>query len=211
MNKIVFERNINKWSTDAFNSIVVKEDDGTIRKARMLGGYVSRSGMTAEPWLVEKGSIKALRIDAWVGRLRELGSCRLDSTYIVFTGHGTKFDDVQEINEEEAIRCLKDWKTFRLDGVKIPKKEDYKDIELVFKAIRQITKRIFMSKEDESFYLTYDEVLGIGDEIKIEFDEQGNVLSGETKNHFCGKDAIGWWCIKFVRQEEEEEEFILKE
>ena len=71
MSKILFERNVNKWGIDAFNSIVIKEDDGTIRKARTLGGYVSRSGTTAEPWLVEKGSMKALRIDAWWEKLEK--------------------------------------------------------------------------------------------------------------------------------------------
>ena len=62
--------------------------------------------------------------------------------------------------------------------------------------IRQASKRLFIDKEDESFYLMYDEVLGIEDEIKIEFDKSGNVLSAESKHYFCNKNNIGWQLIR---------------
>ena len=207
MSKILFERNVNKWGIDAFNSIVIKEDDGTIRKARTLGGYVSRSGMTENPWLIEKGSIRALRIDAWINRLRELGFGRFVTTCIVFTGHGTKFVTIQEIDEEEAVRCFRDWKAFRIEGNKIPKKEDYSNIELVFKTIRQLSKGLF----NEFFYLTYDEILGMDSEMEIEFDESNCVISVNSERFYSAKDSKGWLCFRkvFERQElEVGDEFV---
>ena len=199
MTKVVFERNVNEWWLDALNSIVVFLDDGSIRKAKTLEGIIFTPGLSEIPSLIEKGSIKAIRSDMIVEILQKPDGL---VKKVVFTGHGCSgFEAVQEIDQSETVKCLTDWNKFRLTGDKIPRKEDYKGIDLVFNLIRKFSKWTFMEMKEKKFFATYDEVLKevlkIEEEIEVEFDEQGNALSAETKDFdfTIGKNHTGRWCV----------------
>jgi hypothetical protein len=174
---------------NAFLSIVVKDEIGYWRLSKTLGGKVSRTKLTMEPWLVEKGSRKAYRDDAIMSNLPEIEG----TTVLLFQGHGTYPDDILEVCVSDIHVLMQIWECFRENGFSPLRDIELRAYEENYKRVDSIVRRHTLQayignnvhKTLPPMYFTYNEVLGVGtrDGQELIVTQDGSGIVQEMENN----------------------------
>ena len=112
----------NTYEINAFQGLAVLQDGRPV-PAKIVGGRCSRSGKTAFPTWVEENSFVIFRKDAFISKivesLREDAPPNIECPYF-FTGHGTNWETVSQVDIQGLETALDEWLRFRKEGVNLP-------------------------------------------------------------------------------------------
>ena len=112
----------NEHEINAFQGLAIMQD-GRLVPAKIVGGRCSRSGKTSSPTWAEEGAFIIFRKDEFISKiarsLREDTPHNIECPYF-FTGHGTAWETVSEVNIQGLEIALTSWMKFRKEGINLP-------------------------------------------------------------------------------------------
>ena len=119
----------NRHEINAFQGLAVMQNNKPI-PAKIIGGRTSRSGKTLFPTWVEEQSFVLFRRDEFILKiadsLREDTPPNIECPYF-FTGHGTNWETIREVDIQGLRIALDEWMRFRKEGANLPPSSTFEE------------------------------------------------------------------------------------